>query len=334
MLSLIKSKIIKLYQFISYQGLDDSDTNRDKDFMIMINQYLFLLFVIFLFQGFVTYLYIGLEADVLFLGITSWACLLCSFFFKKFIKNKYFILSIFFYLTSVVTYYASITSVESGCYLYYFSILTAIPIFFSVKRDTAFVVSIFLFVVLCLYISAFKNFQLWGVEAQLSHQGLEHGFLMINLTCKLLLLGINYFFLEEKRNDYYKALHRNTLKKEKIENLNTEIKILSELFNTEELSDESLKDLLMSISLNDVVFLEKFQRIFPHFKKNLFDHTKVSLSTSEFTLCAIMKLGLTTKEISIHTNASLKAIEGRKYRLRKKLNIPSDVDFTLWFSNF
>lgn len=334
MLSLIKSKIIKLYQFISYQGLEDSDTNRDKDFMIMINQYLFLLFVIFLFQGFVTYLYIGLEADVLFLGITSLACLLCSFFFKKFIKNKYFIISIFFYLTLVVTYYASITGVESGCYLYYFSILTAIPIFFSVKRDTAFVVSIFLFVVFCLYISAFKNFQLWGVEAQLSHQGLEHGFLIINLTCKLLLLGINYFFLEEKRNDYYKALHRNTLKKEKIDNLNTEIKVLREFFNTEELSDENFKDLLIAISLNDVVFLEKFQRIFPYFKKNLFDDTGVSLSTSELTLCSIMKLGLTTKEISIHTNASIKAIEGRKYRLRKKLNIPSDVDFTLWFSKY
>lgn len=334
MLSLIKSKIIKLYQFISYQGLDDSDTNRDKDFMIMINQYLFLLFVIFLFQGFVTYLYIGLEADVLFLVITSLACLLCSFFFKNFIKNKYFILAIFFYLTLVVTYYASITSVESGCYIYYFSILTAIPIFFSVKKDTAFVVSIFLFVVLCLYVSAFKNFQLWGVEAQFSHQGLEHGFLIINLTCKLLLLGVNYFFLEEKRNDYYKALHRNTLKREKIDHLNTEIKALRELFNTEELSDENFKDLLIAISLNDVVFLEKFQRIFPYFKKNLFDNTGVSLSTSELTLCAIMKLGLTTKEISIHTNASLKAIEGRKYRLRKKLNIPSDIDFTLWFSNF
>ncbi|OBW39739.1 hypothetical protein AB670_03913 [Chryseobacterium sp. MOF25P] len=334
MLSLIKSKIIKLYQFISYQGLDDSDTNRDKDFMIMINQYLFLLFVIFLFQGFVTYLYIGLEADVLFLGVTSLACLLCSFFFKNFIKNKYFILAIFFYLTLVVTYYASITSVESGCYIYYFSILTAIPIFFSVKKDTAFVVSIFLFVVLCLYVSAFKNFQLWGVEAQFSHQGLEHGFLIINLTCKLLLLVVNYFFLEEKRNDYYKALHRNTLKREKIDHLNTEIKALRELFNTEELSDENFKDLLIAISLNDVVFLEKFQRIFPYFKKNLFDNTGVSLSTSELTLCAIMKLGLTTKEISIHTNASLKAIEGRKYRLRKKLNIPSDIDFTLWFSNF
>lgn len=334
MLSLIKSKIIKLYQFISYQGLEDSDTNRDKDFMIMINQYLFLLFVIFLFQGFVTYLYIGLEADVLFLGITSLACLLCSFFFKKFIKNKYFIISIFFYLTLVVTYYSSITGVESGCYLYYFSILTAIPIFFSVKKDTAFVVSIFLFVIICLYVSAFNNFQLWGVEAQFSHKGFQHDFLIINLTCKLFLLGVNFFFLEEKRNDYYKALHRNTLKREKIDNLNTEIKVLREFFNTEELSDENFKDLLIAISLNDVVFLEKFQRIFPYFKKNLFDGTGVSLSTSELTLCSVMKLGLTTKEISIHTNASIKAIEGRKYRLRKKLNIPSDIDFTLWFSKF
>ncbi|MCD1116112.1 helix-turn-helix transcriptional regulator [Chryseobacterium turcicum] len=334
MLSLIKSKIIKLYQFISYHGLDDSDTNRDKDFTIMLNQYFFLLCVIFLFQGFITYLLIGLEFNVFFLGITALIIALSSFFFKKFIKSRYFIFSVFIYLTLVVTYYASITGVESGCYIYYFSILAAVPIFFSVKKDTVFVLSIFLFVVVCLYVSAFNNFQLWGVEAQFSHKGLEHGFLLLNLTCKLLLLGVNYFFLEEKRNDYYKALHRNTLKREKIDNLNTEIKALRELFNTEELSDENFKDLLISISLNDVVFLEKFQRIFPYFKKNLFDNTGVSLSTSELTLCAIMKLGLTTKEISIHTDASLKAIEGRKYRLRKKLNIPSDIDFTLWFSNF
>ena len=58
MIVFIKSKIIDLYPFISYQGLDDSFTSRDKAFRILLNQYLFLLFTIFLIQGAATYLFL------------------------------------------------------------------------------------------------------------------------------------------------------------------------------------------------------------------------------------------------------------------------------------
>ncbi len=333
MLPTIKSVLLKIYQFISYYGLDDSTSNIDRDFKIILNQYCFIISIIFFIQAVFTFRFLGLELDVIFLFILSFFSFFLIFFSHIFFKNKLIFSSLFIFLTAVVTYYASITGIESGCYIYYFTILSALPIFYSTKKDFLYISIIVLFVLCCFYFSAYKNFTIMGVEAQKNHIRFRYEFLIINISCNLSLLIINYLFVEEKRKDYYQTLNRNIYIKEKIENLTNEIKSLRQIVSKEELSNEKFKDLLQSISLNEFLFLEKFERIFPYFKNNLLDSTKVSLTSSELSLCAILKLGLSTKEIAIHTNSSLKAIEGRKYRLRKKLSISSEEDLTIWFSN-
>jgi DNA-binding NarL/FixJ family response regulator len=44
----------------------------------------------------------------------------------------------------------------------------------------------------------------------------------------------------------------------------------------------------------------------------------------------MMRLNLDTKQIATYTNTTVKSVEGKKYRLRKKLNIPSDIEITQW----
>lgn len=334
MLNLIKSTFVKIYDYISFHGIEETSTSRDKDFYVILNQYLFMIFMIFMIHGIFTCWFLGLQKDVIFLWIVSSSSLLFGFFFKRYYRNKFCVSGVFFILIIIVNYYSSINGVESACFLYYFPILSAIPIFFNIRIDTGFVICIASSVLITLYISAYYNFQLWGPDVQENILQFKHEFLLINITCMLLLLGINYIFLEEKRNDYYNTLTRNIYKIERIENLSNEIKKLKEIGRKEELSDENFNDLIQSISSNEFLFLEKFEKFFPYFKNKLCDNGNIILTSSEYALSAMLKLGLSTKEISICINTSLKAVEGRRYRLRKKLNIPSDVDFAVWFSNF
>ncbi len=58
-----------------------------------------------------------------------------------------------------------------------------------------------------------------------------------------------------------------------------------------------------------------------------------NLVHSELIFCIYLKLNFTTKEISKFLNVTPKAIQNRKNRLRKKLNIPSETDIYVWFDN-
>lgn len=55
-----------------------------------------------------------------------------------------------------------------------------------------------------------------------------------------------------------------------------------------------------------------------------------SLVTSDLLICAQLRLGFYTKEIARYTKNSVRAVEGKKYRIRKKLNIPANEDINVW----
>ena len=52
------------------------------------------------------------------------------------------------------------------------------------------------------------------------------------------------------------------------------------------------------------------------------------LSSSDYKLCAFLRMNLSTKEIAPLLNISVRGVEGSRYRLRKKLNLPNDANLT------
>jgi DNA-binding CsgD family transcriptional regulator len=50
------------------------------------------------------------------------------------------------------------------------------------------------------------------------------------------------------------------------------------------------------------------------------------LSPTDLKLCAYLRLNLTSKEIAQILNISLKGVEVSRYRLRKKLNLSTEVN--------
>ena len=83
---------------------------------------------------------------------------------------------------------------------------------------------------------------------------------------------------------------------------------------------------------NSPRLLNKFRLAYPEFFDKI-SAIQPNLKNSELIFCIYLKLNLTTKEIATYIYVTPKAIQNRKNRLRKKLNIPSEVDIYKWFND-
>lgn len=81
---------------------------------------------------------------------------------------------------------------------------------------------------------------------------------------------------------------------------------------------------------NSPRLLSKFKISYPDFFEKLAT-IEPNLQNSELIFCIYLRLNLTTKEIATYTFVTPKAIQNRKNRIRKKLNIASKVDIYKWF---
>ena len=124
-------------------------------------------------------------------------------------------------------------------------------------------------------------------------------------------------------------------KKEKQERIKNE-KVFNERmddFKIDENKRKSFEEVINFAIQNNSLFLEKFKNIFPEFIEKLLKIAP-SLNKTDLQFCALLKLGFATKEIATYTNTSVRSVEAKKYRLRKKLNIPVEDVISSWMINF
>ena len=80
---------------------------------------------------------------------------------------------------------------------------------------------------------------------------------------------------------------------------------------------------------NSAEFLTLFSEIYPDFVVSL-KTINPKIRSSELEFCALTFLNFSTKNIAQYTFVTIRAVQVRKNRLRKKLNIASDIDFNCW----
>jgi tetratricopeptide (TPR) repeat protein len=97
---------------------------------------------------------------------------------------------------------------------------------------------------------------------------------------------------------------------------------------------QMLSDLQQYSSGNDwEEFRLYFEEVHQSFEKNLTDAFP-ALSPNDKKICALIKLGLTTKEIASITFRELRSVESARNRLRKKLGLAADVNIQTYLSHF
>ena len=119
------------------------------------------------------------------------------------------------------------------------------------------------------------------------------------------------------------------LKKQKVKNLKGKkekqrlVKKLNNAF-------EEVVDLAESNSPN---FMSRFIEVYPEFYNQLISEFP-NLTSADLKLCALMKLDFSTKEMAEITFSSVRTIQNRKYKLRKKFDLHSDENIQMWIQNF
>ncbi|RPD99989.1 tetratricopeptide repeat protein [Aureibaculum marinum] len=83
---------------------------------------------------------------------------------------------------------------------------------------------------------------------------------------------------------------------------------------------------------NDPAFLARFQEVYPDVCEKILN-INPKLVNTELTLCAMIWLNFSSKNIASYTFVQPKTVQMKKYRLRKKLQIPAEVDLYTWIKN-
>lgn len=107
-----------------------------------------------------------------------------------------------------------------------------------------------------------------------------------------------------------------------------DIKNTTEPIKTEELD----QDLIKLAQENSPLFISKFQEIHPELIKKI-RLINPKMSKSELSLCAMIWLGFSSKDIAHNTFMQHRSVQTKKHRLRKKLNIPSEIDLYIFFKD-
>jgi tetratricopeptide (TPR) repeat protein len=80
-------------------------------------------------------------------------------------------------------------------------------------------------------------------------------------------------------------------------------------------------------------FETRFQEIHRHFYQKLHENF-VGLTPNEVKLCALLKMGMNTKEICSVTFQSVRAVEAARLRLRKKLKMKNEENLAIFLQRF
>jgi len=74
-----------------------------------------------------------------------------------------------------------------------------------------------------------------------------------------------------------------------------------------------------------------FENLFDQAHANFFKRLKTefpTLTPSDLRLCAYLRMNLSSKEIAPLINITIRGVEERRYRLRKRLNLPPEHNLT------
>ena len=88
--------------------------------------------------------------------------------------------------------------------------------------------------------------------------------------------------------------------------------------------------LLQMLEQRDPAFMNYFDEMFPGFSKKLLE-INPQIVQSEIEFCSLLKLKISTKDIARYKYITSKTVQNKKYLIRKKLNIPKEIDIYQWF---
>lgn len=139
----------------------------------------------------------------------------------------------------------------------------------------------------------------------------------------LILVSVSFIFFLILRNRRIKQTLQN-----KSQQLVSNVQKIDSL--EKKLECNIFKEIVELAKTNSPEFLVLFMKGYPEFVDAM-KQLDPNIRSSELQFCALIFLNFSTKDISNFTFVSIRAVQVRKNRLRKKYNIPSELDLNEWF---
>lgn len=305
------------------------DDDYDRSYKDLINRYLLLLLIIFLFYSIFIIIFFGdMLSSVFLIVITFFWLFLMSIKgktkrFREILKPT--IISIFVLLTFIVSFFNIYTYQNAGVEYFYFCLLFAVPFFLNYKNDFFSILFIVFIISINFIACQYFNLDLLPKSPFLQKDDFKV-IRVLNILFSIASFLMDIIFVAQKDKLIHGLIHEKEIKDSTIKDLiKTNAELMKHQMLINNLSEENIEEILNLAENNSPVFFEKFQLFFPHFIPEILK-INPNLIHSELFFCALMKLDFDTKKIAQCTNNSIRAVESKKYRIRKKLNISSEIN--------
>lgn len=308
---------------------EKSNGDFESNYLNLINRYLLFLFLLFFFYSVFIILFFGDILISTFLTIITlfWLFLLSlkgkTKRFKRVFKGVVF--SIFILLVFIVSFFHIYTFKNAGVEYFYFSILFALPFFLNYREDN-YLIHIVTVLISVNFISCLYFDFSFLPKSSFFQEGDFKTVRLLNIMFSIATFFMDIVFIKQKDDLIYGLINDTRMKDSTIEDLLKENnELLKQQMLLNDLTEEDIQEIFSLAENNSPLFFDKFQLFFPHFIPAVLE-LNPGLIHSELYFCALMKLDFDTKKIAQCTNNSIRAVESRKYRIRKKLNIPSEIN--------
>ncbi|MCH7399357.1 hypothetical protein MM236_15250 [Belliella sp. DSM 107340] len=145
--------------------------------------------------------------------------------------------------------------------------------------------------------------------------------LVIFLGLIILFFTIKYFI------KFYKVRKEKNILEDEVVQKDIEISEVRYQAN-----QDAIKELVDLVKNNDPAFIARFKEVYNEWYSKIND-MEPTLTTEELRFAAMLFMHFNTKDIARFTFVQAKTIQMKKYRLRKKLNIDSNVEISDWLNN-
>lgn len=147
------------------------------------------------------------------------------------------------------------------------------------------------------------------------------------MNYKFLILGICVLFILA---GWY--VNRNNMNKAVMVSQNGAATVANAEYNMA-MKATGFTNLIQMLEENNPAFSAYFDKVFPNFTPNILNINN-DINQSEIEFCQLLKLKLSSKEIATYKFISPKTVQNKKYLIRKKMNIPKNMDIYHWFDKF
>ncbi|WP_312330766.1 hypothetical protein [Sphingobacterium sp.] len=315
--------LLGIWNYISLLNIDRGNNGLQKLRIQLLNQYNFLLGLIFLSYA-IRDVFYGFVESYIILGTAS-IFLLLTLFFTTLRFNKHIVFSTCVFLTMVIFFFTSYSSVLTGTYMYNFAFITAIIFLFG-SKDMFYIAILYSLTIVFFLINYFTDFKLF-FNAEYESKNLYTQNLLIAFLETLALLCVNGIYLHKRFQLHLKivrARYRLQMdimkKKDSIGRLENKLK--------KELPYD-IEYLITMANSSSAKFMPEFIKVFP----DLFDQLleiNPKITSTEFKTLALIRLGFNTKDIANLEYVSIRTIETRKNRIRRNFGLASTVNLYVW----